>query len=225
MKTWIKRISIGVAVALALAVAGLAVFLLTFDPNAYKDHLQAWVQERYHRTLTIDGDIEATLFPRLGLTPRRAFRCRNRTARNPSRPWRPHACRWRSGRCCRAISLSITRASAASRRVVRDKQGRLNFQDLLGGEPAGQDRPTPRDTQADARPGAAPRIDIAGLDIKDGEVQLQDDANGRALAISQLNAKTGRVRIDEPFDASLSAHIQGATPGSMPISPARRPCA
>ncbi|AOB29803.1 hypothetical protein AKI39_02530 [Bordetella sp. H567] len=212
MKTWIKRISIGVAVVLALAVAGLAVFLLTFDPNAYKDRLQAWVQERYHRTLTIEGDIEATLLPRLGLTLQGV---------SLSEPGSADVfASMDSARMSVAIwpllsrNIVVDHASFSGVRahVVRDRQGRLNFQDLLGGEPARRDQPAPRDGQGDTRAGPAPRIDIAGLDIKDGEIQLQDDATGRALTISQLNAKTGRVRLDEPFDASLSAHVAGATP-------------
>lgn len=213
MKTWIKRISIGVATVLALAVAGVAVFLLTFDPNAYKDRLQEWVHDRYRRTLTIDGDIEASLFPRLGLTLQGV---------SLSEPDSTEAfASMDTARISVAILPLLSRNvvvdhasfSGVKARVVRDKQGRLNFQDLLGGgEPARQDEPAQRDSGGDARAAPAPRIDIAGLDIKDGEIQLQDDATGRALAISQLNAKTGRVRIDEPFEASLSAHVEGARP-------------
>lgn len=68
MKTWFKRILIGLVVLVVVAVVGLAIFLLTFDPNAYKYKLEELVQERYHRTLTIDGEIELSLFPRIGLS-------------------------------------------------------------------------------------------------------------------------------------------------------------
>ncbi|HTJ99167.1 MAG TPA: AsmA family protein [Bordetella sp.] len=210
MKTWIKRISIGVAVVVALAVAGLAVFLLTFDPNSYKDRLQEWVQQRYHRTLTIDGDIEATLFPRLGVTLQGVSLSEPNSADTFASmdSARMSVAIWPL--LSRNVVVDHASFSGVKARVVRDKQGHLNFQDLLG-DGAQQGKPTtaPQDT---GQPSAAPRIDIAGLDIKDGEVQLRDDATGRALAISQLNAKTGRVRIDEPFDASLSAHLQGDTP-------------
>ena len=65
MKTWFKRILIGLVVLVVVAVVGLAIFLLTFDPNAYKYKLEELVQQRYHRTLTIDGEIELSLFRRL----------------------------------------------------------------------------------------------------------------------------------------------------------------
>ncbi len=68
MKVWLKRILIGLVVALIVALVGIAIFLLTFDPNAYKSKLQEIVYARYERTLTIDGDIELSLFPRIGLS-------------------------------------------------------------------------------------------------------------------------------------------------------------
>src|SRR5690606_28934769 len=58
---------IGLVVAFLVALVGIAIFLLTFDPNAYKSKLQEIVYARYERTLTIDGDIELSLFPRIGL--------------------------------------------------------------------------------------------------------------------------------------------------------------
>ncbi|CAM3642608.1 AsmA domain-containing protein [Bordetella sputigena] len=211
MKTWTKRISIGVAVVLALAVAAVAVFLLTFDPNAYKDRLQAWVQERYHRTLTIEGDIDATLFPSLGLTLQGVSLSEPNSSETfaSMETARMSVAIWPL--LSRHIVLDHASFSGVKARVVRDKQGRLNFQDLLG-EPAQAQKPPADSAGKDDRRGPAPTIDIAGLDIKDGEIQLQDDARGRALLISQLNARTGRVRIDEPFDASVSAHVQGANP-------------
>src|SRR5690606_29375231 len=68
MKVWLKRIMIGFVVAFLVALVGIAIFLLTFDPNAYKNKLRDMVYARYERTLAIDGDIELSLFPRIGLS-------------------------------------------------------------------------------------------------------------------------------------------------------------
>ena len=68
MKIWLKRILIGLVVAFLVALVGIAIFLLTFDPNAYKNKLQEIVYARYERTLLIHGDIELSLFPRIGLS-------------------------------------------------------------------------------------------------------------------------------------------------------------
>lgn len=67
MKAWFKRGLFGLVVVFMVALIGAAVFLLTFDPNAYKAKLQEVVYERFQRTLTINGDIQLSLFPRIGL--------------------------------------------------------------------------------------------------------------------------------------------------------------
>lgn len=67
MSKWIKRIIFAVITLLILSIVGIAVFFLTFDPNAYKDKLQEFVYERYERHLEIQGDIQLSLFPRIGL--------------------------------------------------------------------------------------------------------------------------------------------------------------
>jgi AsmA protein len=213
MKTWIKRISIALAVVIGLAVAGLAVFLLTFDPNAYKDRLQAWVQQRYHRTLTIEGDIEATLFPSLGLTLQGVSLSEPGSAETFASVENARMAVAIWPLLSRNVVIDHATFSGVKARVVRDKQGRLNFQDLIGKAR----RPDAPDGAGAGASGEEPRtgtpyIDIAGLDIKDGEVLLQDDATGRALTISQLSARTGRVRIAEPFELSVSAHIEGSVP-------------
>src|SRR5690606_23166485 len=68
MKVWLKRVLIGLVVAFLVALVGIAIFLLTFDPNAYKNKLQEIVYARYDITLTIDVDIELLLFPRIRLS-------------------------------------------------------------------------------------------------------------------------------------------------------------
>src|SRR5690606_7214011 len=68
MKVWLKRVLISLVVLAIVALVGIAIFLLTFDPNAYKNKLEEVVYDRYQRTLSIKGDIELSLFPRIGLS-------------------------------------------------------------------------------------------------------------------------------------------------------------
>src|SRR5690606_15610733 len=68
MKVWFKRVLISLVVVFIVALVSVAIFLLTFDPNAYKSKLEEVVYNRYQRTLSIEGDIELSLFPRIGLS-------------------------------------------------------------------------------------------------------------------------------------------------------------
>ncbi|WP_459615627.1 AsmA family protein [Bordetella sp. 2513F-2] len=227
MKTWFKRILIGLVVVVVVAVVGLAIFLLTFDPNAYKYKLAEMVQERYQRTLTIDGDIELSLFPRIGLSVQGV------SLSEPASPetfasvdsMRLAVAVWPL--LSNSFVVDHVSVNGFKARVVRDKTGRFNFDDLTHGQAP----------QVDARPGNAAQatagaiggaakalvtgtaatpsdmqIDIAGLDLKDGELQLQDAITGMAVAVTRLNANTGRVTFNQAIDVSLSANVEGGNP-------------
>lgn len=227
MKTWFKRILIGLVVLVVVAVVGLAIFLLTFDPNAYKYKLEELVQERYHRTLTIDGEIELSLFPRIGLSVQGV---------SLSEPNSPDTfASIESTRLAVAVWPLLSNSfvvdhvaiSGFKARVVRGKDGQFNFSNLVGGTPAITAAPA---NPAEALVGAAQtaaqaitsgtlppnrnnmQIDIAGLDLKDGEVQLQDEISGMAVAVTKINANTGRVTFNQPFDVRLTARVEGGNP-------------
>ena len=64
---WIKR---GIATLLIVAlfiVAALVAATIYIDPNDYKDEITAAVAKHTGRTLNIDGDIELSVFPWIGL--------------------------------------------------------------------------------------------------------------------------------------------------------------
>ncbi|WP_312993761.1 AsmA family protein [Achromobacter animicus] len=227
MKTWFKRILIGLVVLVVVAVVGLAIFLLTFDPNAYKYKLEELVQERYQRTLTIDGEIELSLFPRIGLYVQGVSLSEpNSTDTFASiESTRLAVAVWPL--LSNSFVVDHVAISGLKARVVRDKQGQFNFSNLVGGTQPVTDAPS---NPAEALVGAAQtaaqaitsgnmppsrnnmQIDIAGLDLKDGEVQLQDAITGMAVAFTRINANTGRVTFNQPFDVRMTARVEGGYP-------------
>lgn len=227
MKTWFKRILIGLVVLVVVAVVGLAIFLLTFDPNAYKYKLEELVQERYQRTLTIDGEIELSLFPRIGLSVQGVSLSEpNSTDTFASiESTRLAVAVWPL--LSNSFVVDHVAISGLKARVVRDKQGQFNFSNLVGGTPTVTDAPgNPAEALVGAAQTAAQaitggpvpssrnnmQIDIAGLDLKDGEVQMQDAITGMAVAVTRINANTGRVTFNQPFDVRMSARVEGGYP-------------
>ena len=227
MKTWFKRILIGLVVLVVVAVVGLAIFLLTFDPNAYKYKLEELVKERYDRTLTIDGEIELSLFPRIGLAvqgvslseagSKETFASIDST--------RLAVAVWPL--LSNSFVVDHVAISGLKARVIRGKDGQFNFSNLVGGAAPVVTAPAnPAEVIAGAAQTAAQavtsgtlpssgsnmQIDIAGLDLKDGEVQLQDAISGMAVAVTRINANTGRVTFNQPFDVRLTAKLEGGNP-------------
>ncbi|MGB6009606.1 AsmA family protein [Castellaniella sp.] len=225
MNVWLKRVLFSLVVALLVAVVGLAIFLLTFNPNAYKSRLEQLVFDRYARTLTIGGDISLSLFPRIGLSVSDVA-LSNHSSKDTF-------ISVDSARFAVAIwpllsnqlvvdHVAITGLKAW---VVRDAKGHFNFSDLLeSGHPA-QASGLPTAAAAAAAPlaaiaGAADdpegrsdlNIDIAGLELKDGQIHYLDQVSGLSTTLSSIEANTGRVTYDQPFDVSLKAQVAGDDP-------------
>ncbi|MCX8114538.1 MAG: AsmA family protein, partial [Burkholderiaceae bacterium] len=63
----LKKIVIGVGVAVGLLVIGAVALVAFVDVNAYKPQIEAYVKDNYQRRLTIEGDLALSVFPRIAL--------------------------------------------------------------------------------------------------------------------------------------------------------------
>ena len=66
-----RYVKYGLYVLAALVIVtglGLGYIAATFDPNEYKVDITRIVAERTGRTLSIDGDLQLTFFPKVGVT-------------------------------------------------------------------------------------------------------------------------------------------------------------
>src|SRR5207244_13639441 len=66
MKKPIKYLWLALGGVVALVVAGIVVFALTFDPNRYKGDIERMALERTGRTLRLQGELKLVFFPSLG---------------------------------------------------------------------------------------------------------------------------------------------------------------
>src|SRR5690554_1377529 len=182
MKVWLKRVLFSLVVVVIVALVGIAIFLLTFDPNAYKSKLEEIVYDRYQRTLAINGDIELSLFPRIGLAVQDVS-LSNRESTDTFASID-------SARFAVAIwpllfnRLVVDHVAVTGFKawLVRDEQGRFNFRDLVAHRSLPHDyhdgRGLPRIEHAVLAVTEVDRadfqIDIAGLDLKGGEIHFMD---------------------------------------------------
>src|SRR2546427_10539057 len=66
MKKQVKYLGLALGGVVALGVAGILVFALTFDPNRYKNDIERMAMERTGRTLRLQGELKLVFFPSLG---------------------------------------------------------------------------------------------------------------------------------------------------------------
>ncbi|MDY0272032.1 MAG: AsmA family protein [Advenella sp.] len=217
MKKWLKRVLVGLVVLLLVTFVGGAVFLLTFDPNAYKYKLEEIVRSNYDRDLQINGDIELSLFPRIGLSVNQL---------SLSEPGNDDVfVSINSARFAVAIWPLISNrfvvdhvaVSGFKAWVVRDEAGNLNFEDLFEQknpavvadslkEPVNTNTVLPQPYNTDFK------IDIAGLELQNGEVYFRDISSHLDMRLKNMTINTGRVTFDQPFDITLAAQLEGDHP-------------
>lgn len=223
MKKWFKRGLFTLVVLVIVALVGAAVFLLTFDPNAYKNKVEQLVYERYQRHLTIEGDIELSLFPRIGLAVEHVSLSNHNnestfasvdSARFAIAVW---PLLWNR------LVVDHVAVSGFKVWVQRDNAGNFNFSDLLR-------KPAPLTKQASSSlspippaqaktPSLVPdatqaefQIDIAGLDLKEGEIHFYDQDTTTQMRLVNLELNTGRMTFAQPFDVIFKGNLQGEQP-------------
>ncbi|MGQ0545237.1 MAG: AsmA family protein [Betaproteobacteria bacterium] len=199
-----------VLVLLALAIAGGAIFAMTFDPNRYKGDIERIVGERTGRTLKLSGDLAVAVWPSLGakvggVTLSERGRDEQFLALEGA-----HASVALLPLLRGEVIVDGIRVSGLKAQLIKGKDGRFNFQDLLGEDkPAAQPKPQAGKKDAGGEP---VKFDIAGVKVERSSVTYRDLAAGQEFAISDLNLSVGRIaeRADGKLD--LSVNIKGKSP-------------
>ena len=212
MSVWTRRIAAGgvgaLLVALLLGLGALAWLATSFDANRYKSTAVDWMRAHHQRTLTIDGPIELSLFPRLGVEVSKL---------SLSEAGRPQEFAALDEASLAIDVLPLLRGQlviggvkARGLRVayLRDAKGRSNIADFLAGDkPSAGSGET--STDATARP---LRFDVRRIDLADVRARVQDELTGIVGDVVLGQLSTGRLaeRTDAPL--SLAARFALTAP-------------
>lgn len=211
----LKYVLFGFAGLLVLLAAGVAIFAATFEPNKYKPQIEAAVKDKTGRTLRLAGDLKVAVFPSLGAKVEKV----TLSERDPGQQFialeLAHASVALMPLLRGEVIVDRIRLSGLKANVVKDKNGRFNFQDLVEpkDKPAGEAK---KDQRAGEQGGAA-KFDIAGISIDKSSVSYKDLATGRELALTDLSLATGRI--GERADGRLELGVTAK--GSKPALDAR----
>ena len=205
----LKWVLIAVGAVVLLFAGALAFIAATFEPNQYKAQIADLVKEKTQRTLTIEGDIRLMLFPKLGVhlgkTRLSEFRSDKEFARLDD------------------MRVSLALIPLLSRQVVVDqiqfdglhadlvkyKDGKTNFDDLIGGEKKDEPAKPAEPAQTQTTP---IKFEIEGVRINKAALDWKNQATGADYAISDFNVKTGRVGQGIPTKFELGATIKANQP-------------
>src|SRR5512138_2845326 len=196
---------------IAVIVIALVLVLIFVDPNDYRDDIEQLVERETGRDLTLAGDLKLSVFPwiALELGPASLGEAPGfgdepfisiQEARLGARLW-PLL----RGK----VEIGEVRLVGARVRLITDEQGRNNWADLGGSESSTEE-------QQGEQPAELPTI--AGLQIRDAAIVMEDRREKTRQTIRDFNLKTGRLESGKPFDLdtdfvfdqepSMSAHVR-----------------
>jgi len=211
----LKIAGIVVGGIVALIVVVLLAVVLFVDPNDYRDDIERIVESKTGRQLSLSGDLHLSIFPWLALEAGPAS-----LGDAPGFGDEPFVSIQQARVGVRLLPLirgkievGNVRLAGARIRLITDEQGRNNWADL--GEQKEETAPAP----ADEAPMEVPTI--AGLEIEDAAVTLENRQEKTRQVVRDFNLKTGRLASGEPFELttefvldqepSLSAKVRLAT--------------
>ncbi len=194
-----------------LAAAGVAVFALTFDPNKYKGEVERLVKERTGRTLQLKGPLEMAFWPSLGAKVAGV----TLSERQPERQFlsldSAHASVALMPLLRGELIVDRVRVSGLKAQIVKGKDGRFNFQDLMEPQPGGEPAAKP-EKKAEGGGGAPVKFDIAGLNVERAALGYQDLTTGQDISISDLKLDTGRIAENAQGKLDFSATARRKAP-------------
>jgi len=207
---------LGIAVAILLALMLLAGVLVSvfFDPNDYRDDIGRLVGERTGRELSIDGDLELSIFPWLAVEVGAV-----RLSNAPGFGDQPFA-EIKSARAgirllplfSNQVQVSELKLEGLRLHLARNQAGASNWDDLSGGRDSAPAKP-PVPEAADE--GSMASLEIGGIAIRDAAISLVDQQAGQRLELTEFELSTGPVVPGKPVELDAGFRLDLADQQSM----------
>ena len=207
MKT-LKWALLGVGGLALLAIVAAVVVVATFDPNDYKPRIVDLVKRQTGRTLTIDGKIGLTLFPRIGASVGAATLSEPNRATIFARVESAHVAVALLPLLSRRVMVDRVTLTGLAADLVRHKDGGTNVDDLTGARSPGGGG----GAGGGKTPGPPFAVEVNGFELKNAALGWRDERDGTSIRLSGVSVETGRLAHRAPGKLSFSARVESAQP-------------
>ena len=215
MAKLLKILGIVVGALVGLFIVILVGIALTFDPNDYRSDIELAVEESTGRTLTLAGDLELQLFPRLRIALGQA-ELSNATGFGDAPFARIDGARLQVGilplLIARRLEIDEALLSGLTLNLARDAQGRGNWEDL-GGAAAVPDEDEAEDAADEAveiEGSAELALSVQSIVVENADVNWDDATTGASWALANFNLDIADFSLDAAFPMSTSFSLSGS---------------
>ena len=200
-------------VLVGLVVAGAVALLLFVHPNDYKDEISGLVKEKTGRELTIEGDIQLSVFPWLGITL-------GRMELGNAAGFGPQPFAQVESAAVKVKLLPLLRKQVEmdtivlqglTLRLAVDRTGRSNWQDM-GRTPEAKPKHAGGADHGAAPGGVLAALSIAGLDVKGARIDWRDERDGTEITVTDLALRGSHFTPGQPFGLELQGNLASTHP-------------
>ncbi len=204
-----RKLLIGFGVVVALLVVAIIALVTLVDVNRFKPQIAQAVQDRFNRTLAIEGDLSLTVFPRIGVALPRTTLSEHR---GPATFASLDGARVSvallpllSGRI-EAGTVSVYGLTAT---IDKRADGTTNVDDLIKGDTAAAPAAQPKDV------GGPPQFEIGGIELANANLTYRDLAAKNTVTLTQFNLTTGRLATTSRTPVDLSTRFAATAPAAQ----------
>ena len=207
-----------IAGLVVLLVLGGAIFAMTFDPNRYKGQIETLVKEKTGRTLSLKSNLELAFSPALGAKVNGVTLSERGSDQQFVALDSAHASVALIPLLRGQAIVDGIRVSGLKATIVKEKDGRFNFSDLMEPQPDAQAKPGDKkaaEKKAEQRKdqgGQAVAFDIASVQLDRSALTYIDKASGQQLALTDVKLSTGRIAEKADGKLELKASAKGKNP-------------
>ena len=199
-------------IILLIIIAAIALPFF-IDPNDFKPQIQTVIKEKTGRNLSIEGDLELSIFPWLGVSTG------NLTLSNaPGFSDKPFA---KIDACqvkvkiipllSKKLEVSRIELIGLNLNLAKNKQGITNWDDLI--KSSNEEKKPATQTQGNIKkenPLAA--FALGGIAIEQAHITWDDQQQGKYSELNDFNLSTDELVFNQPIDVELSFNLNNKNP-------------
>jgi len=193
----LRIIGLVFAAVLVIAAAGIAFVMTKFDASFIKAEAAKVVQEKKQRSLKIDGPLELTFWPNLGVRVGKLSLSEHKSATEFLALESARVSVAVMPLLSKQIVVDTIEVGGARATLIRRKDGTLNIADLLA---------------PDKEPSPLVKFDIAGIKVTNSQLTFRDEQGGATYAVSAMNLDTGHLANAAEGPLELSAKVTADKP-------------
>jgi AsmA protein len=205
MRKPVKIILSTLASLLLLIVVAVAVLPFAVNLDDFKNRIETAIQENTGRAATIDGDLEVSIFPWLGLET--GSLTLSNTAHFTEQSFAQISHSQIKVKLLpllfNQVEISEIVLSGLTLTLIKNPQGDTNWDDLV--------TLIRQRKEQDHNP--LKLLEIAGLEIEDAQIVWDDQQQGKRTEIKELNLKTDKLSFNQPIELAFSFMLNNTQPG------------